>query len=113
MNDTTIDLNGFGIVGPVTCTGTPGDVECGGQAGPFQGIGYANPTFGNHVRVHGGYVIKFGTRMKNFLGKTLVGRVVSVHLGNNEDFSKEQRESLMAEIGGFAGDKHHGTERTN
>ena len=49
--------------------------------------------------------------MKKFLGKTLMGKVVSVHLGNNEDFSKEQQESLMAEIGGFAGDKHHGTVR--
>jgi hypothetical protein len=49
--------------------------------------------------------------MKKFLGKTLAGRVVSVHLGNNEDFSKEQQESLLAEIGGFAGDKHQGPVR--
>ncbi len=49
--------------------------------------------------------------MKKFNGKTLAGRVVSVHLGNNENLSKEQRESLMAEIGGFAGDKHHGPVR--
>ncbi len=49
--------------------------------------------------------------MKKFNGKTLAGRVVSVHLGNNEDLRKEQRESLMAEIGGFTGDKHHGAVR--
>ena len=49
--------------------------------------------------------------MKKFLGKTLAGRVVSVHLGNNEDLSKEQQESLVAEIGGFAGDKHQGSVR--
>jgi len=49
--------------------------------------------------------------MKKFPGKTLRGRVVSVHLGNNEDLSKAQQVSLIAEIGGFAGDKHHGPER--
>ena len=49
--------------------------------------------------------------MKKFPGKTLKGRVVSVHLGNNEDLSKEQRETLQAEIGGFAGDKHQGPVR--
>jgi hypothetical protein len=49
--------------------------------------------------------------MKQFIGNTLVGRIVSVHSGNNEDLSKEARESLTAEIGGFAGDKHHGPTR--
>ncbi len=49
--------------------------------------------------------------MKKFLGKTLKGKVVSLHVGNNEDLSKEPRESLIAEIGGFAGDKHQGPER--
>ena len=46
--------------------------------------------------------------MKKFPGKTLAGKVVSVHSGNNQDLSKEARESLSAEIGGFAGDKHQG-----
>jgi len=32
-------------------------------------------------------------------------------VGNNEELSKEPRESLIAEIGGFAGDKHHGSVR--
>jgi len=49
--------------------------------------------------------------MKKFLGKTLAGRVVSVHTGDNEDLSKQQRQSLRADIGGFAGDKHRGPER--
>jgi hypothetical protein len=49
--------------------------------------------------------------MKKFMGKTMTGRVVSLHVGNNEDLSKEQRESLNAEIGGFAGDKHQGPVR--
>ena len=49
--------------------------------------------------------------MKKFLGKTLAGRVVSVHMGNKEDLSKEQPETLIAEIGGFAGDKHHSQAR--
>lgn len=49
--------------------------------------------------------------MKKFPGKTLKGRVVSVHQGDNEDLSKEQRGTLQAEIGGFAGDKHQGPVR--
>lgn len=49
--------------------------------------------------------------MKKFLGKTLTGKVVSVHMGNNEDLSKDTRESLTAEIRGFAGDKHQGHVR--
>ncbi len=49
--------------------------------------------------------------MKKFLGKTLKGRVVSVHMGDNEDLSKQARASLQAEINGFAGDKHQGPAR--
>ena len=49
--------------------------------------------------------------MKKFLGKTLVGRVVSLHVGKNDDLSKQAQISLIAEIGGFAGDKHQGPER--
>jgi hypothetical protein len=49
--------------------------------------------------------------MKKYLGKTLKGRVVSLHMGNNEDLSKQPCASLMAEIGGFSGDKHQGPVR--
>jgi len=49
--------------------------------------------------------------MKKFLGKTLKGKVISVHVGNNEDLSKQSQASLKAEIGGFAGDKHQGPVR--
>ena len=49
--------------------------------------------------------------MKKFLGKTLKGRVTSLHMGNNEDLSKQPCASLMAEIGGFSGDKHQGPVR--
>ena len=49
--------------------------------------------------------------MKKFIGKTVTGKVVSVHSGSNKDLSKEAQESLAAEIGGFAGDKHHGPTR--
>lgn len=49
--------------------------------------------------------------MKKFPGKILTGKIVSVHLGNNDDLSKQQRASLSAEIGGFAGDKHQGHSR--
>ncbi len=49
--------------------------------------------------------------MKTYLGKKLKARVVSVHVGNNDDLSKQSRSSLQAEIGGFAGDKHQGPVR--
>ena len=49
--------------------------------------------------------------MKTFIGKTLTGKVVSLHKGDNEDLSKQARQTLVAEIGGFAGDKHQGSER--
>ena len=49
--------------------------------------------------------------MKKFLGKTVTGKVISVHSGDNENLSKEIRESLEVEIGGFAGDKHRGSVR--
>ena len=43
--------------------------------------------------------------------KELVGLLVSVHAGNNEDLSKEGQASLEAKLDGFAGDKHSGFER--
>lgn len=49
--------------------------------------------------------------MKKYLGKTLTGKVASLHMGNNEDLSKKPCASLQAEIGGFAGDKHQGPVR--
>ena len=49
--------------------------------------------------------------MKRYLGKTLKGRVASLHKGNNEDLSKQPCTALIAEIGGFAGDKHQGPAR--
>ena len=49
--------------------------------------------------------------MKKYLGKTLKGKVASLHMGNNEDLSKQSRASLVAQIGGFDGDKHQGPVR--
>lgn len=49
--------------------------------------------------------------MKKFVGKTLSGRVISVHQGNNEDLSKEAQDMLHADLGGFTGDKHQGPSR--
>ena len=49
--------------------------------------------------------------MKKYLGKTLKGKVASLHMGKNEDLSKQSRASLVAEIGGFDGDKHQGPVR--
>jgi len=43
--------------------------------------------------------------------KELVGLLVSVHVGNNEDLSKEGQSSLEAKLDGFVGDKHSGFER--
>ncbi len=43
--------------------------------------------------------------------KELVGRLVSVYVGDNEDLSKEGRASVEAKLDGFAGDKHRGFER--
>ena len=40
-----------------------------------------------------------------------MGTVMSLHTGDNEDLNKNMRESLSVEIGGFAGDKHQGSER--
>ncbi len=55
--------------------------------------------------------INSGKRMKKFMGTTLKGRVVSLHVGKNADLSKQSQVSLRAEFGGFAGDKHQGPER--
>jgi hypothetical protein len=49
--------------------------------------------------------------MTKFPGKTLKGRVVSVHAGNEDDLSKQPRASVNAEIGGFSGDRHQGPTR--
>ena len=49
--------------------------------------------------------------MKKYLGKTLTGKVVSLHKGGKEDLSKLPCDSLKAEIDGFAGDKHQGPVR--
>jgi MOSC domain-containing protein YiiM len=43
--------------------------------------------------------------------KELVGLLVSVHAGNNDDLSKEEQASVEAKMDGFAGDKHSGFER--
>ncbi len=43
--------------------------------------------------------------------KELVGSLVSVHTGNNEDLSKDEQASVTAELDGFVGDKHRGFER--
>jgi hypothetical protein len=50
-------------------------------------------------------------KMKRYLGKTLKGKITSLHVGNNDDLSKQSLLSLKAEIGGFEGDKHNGPER--
>lgn len=49
--------------------------------------------------------------MRKFPGKTIKGRVISLHVGKNADLSKQSQPLLRAEIGGFAGDKHRGPTR--
>jgi hypothetical protein len=43
--------------------------------------------------------------------KKLAGTLVSVHTGNNEDYSKEAQPSAQVELDGFVGDKHRGFQR--
>ena len=43
--------------------------------------------------------------------KELVGSLVSVHTGDNEDLSKQARAAAKLELDGFVGDKHKGFER--
>ena len=43
--------------------------------------------------------------------KKLEGTLVSVHTGNNEDYSKPAQPSAQVELDGFVGDKHRGFER--
>lgn len=41
----------------------------------------------------------------------LVGKVVSVHAGSNEDLSKEEHDSIRVELDGIVGDRHRGYVR--
>jgi hypothetical protein len=43
--------------------------------------------------------------------KKLIGTVVSVHVGDNEDMDKPARPSLQAELDGFVDDGHRGHSR--
>ena len=43
--------------------------------------------------------------------KKLIGTLVSVHTGNNADYSKEAQSSVQVELDGFVGDKHRGYDR--
>jgi hypothetical protein len=43
--------------------------------------------------------------------KKLNGTLVSVHTGNNADYSKEAQPSAQLELDGFVGDKHRGFQR--
>jgi hypothetical protein len=43
--------------------------------------------------------------------KKLLGRLVSVHTGNNADYSKQAQPSARVELDGFVGDKHRSFER--
>ena len=42
----------------------------------------------------------------------IVGRVVSVHAGSNEDLSKEEHATIQVELDGVVGDRHQSYERT-
>ena len=43
--------------------------------------------------------------------KQRIGSLVSIHVGDNDDFSKEAVASARLALDGFAGDKHRGFER--
>ena len=44
--------------------------------------------------------------------KKVVGKVVSVHAGSNEDLSKEEHATIQVELDGISGDRHQSYERT-
>jgi MOSC domain-containing protein YiiM len=43
--------------------------------------------------------------------KQLIGKVVSVHAGSNEDLSKESHPAIEVALDGIVGDRHRGFER--
>jgi len=43
--------------------------------------------------------------------KKMIGTLVSVHSGDNPDYSKEAQPSAQVELDGFVGDKHRGFDR--
>jgi hypothetical protein len=56
-SDVTIDLNGFAILGPYVCSGTPGNCRAGGSGGGITGPGAVTPA---RVTVRNGTVKGMG-----------------------------------------------------
>ena len=44
--------------------------------------------------------------------KEVTGSIFSIHVGNNEDMSKQSTQSIFVELDGFPNDKHQGYSRT-
>ena len=44
--------------------------------------------------------------------KQVIGKVMSVHAGDNDDLSKEERPSIRVELDGIVGDRHRAYQRT-
>ena len=44
--------------------------------------------------------------------KEVTGSILSIHVGNNEDMSKQSTQSIFVELDGFPNDKHQGYSRT-
>jgi len=47
-----------------------------------------------------------------FLVKKIVGRILTVHAGSNDDLSKEEHATIQVELDGVVGDRHKSYERT-
>jgi len=80
-NDVALDLNGYVISGPVTCTGTP--VTSCTPSGSGFGIVHLNPSFGNNVRVTNGTVRGMGDDGIRLADAAHVERVTVTNNGNN------------------------------
>src|SRR5215470_16644409 len=79
-NDVTIDLNGYTISGPVTCSGTP--VTSCAPLGSGSGI-VCGATFGNNVRVTNGTVRGMGQNGIGIADAARIERVTATNNGNN------------------------------
>jgi parallel beta-helix repeat protein len=90
----TIDLNGFTISGPVTCTRSGSHISCIGNGG----LGIFNPSFGLsaphiNVAVRNGSVVGFNTGI--YLSESFNSLVEEVRASGNTDFGLNVNNSLV------------------
>lgn len=102
-NDVTIDLNGFAVRGPVSCSGSGLYVSChGGSAG--QNFGIVSVTT-NNISIHGGTVRGFSAEGIALKG---VGNIVdSIRVSGNKNMGAEINDGILtnsvATLNGYEG----------